>query len=107
MAEVDKAATALQERLSEVSRLATLLADRVLAAQAAAEPVPKEHVHALIDAAIILDRYEIDIPHSLSQIVDQIEDAEPAETQSMPEASQDDDAGRLAWLLRPFQGSKA
>lgn len=85
----------LPERLSEVSRLSTLLADRVLAAQAAAEPIPKAHMNALLDAATILDKYEVDLPAPLGRIVDQISDAE------------DEEAGRLAWLFRPFQGTKA
>lgn len=80
------------ERLAEVSRLSTLLADRVLAAQAAEEPVPKAHINALLDAAIILDKYEVALPAPLGKIVDQISDAE------------DEEAGRLAWLFRPFQG---
>jgi hypothetical protein len=82
------------ERLAEVSRLSTLLAERVLAVQAAEEPVPKADINALIDAAIILDKYEVDLPVPLGQIIDQISDAE------------DNEAGRLAWLFRPFQGSK-
>jgi len=82
------------DRLAEVSRLSTLLADRVLAAQAAEEPVPKAHINALLDAAIILDKYEIALPEPLGQIVDQISDAE------------DEEAGRLAWLFRPFQGTR-
>lgn len=80
--------------LSEVSRLSMLLADRVLAAQAAEEPVPKAHINVLLDAAIILDKYEVDLPGPLAQIVDQISDAE------------DKEAGRLAWLFRPFRGAK-
>jgi len=46
----------LPKRLTEVSRLSALLADRVLAAQAADEPVLKAHINALLDAAIILDK---------------------------------------------------
>jgi hypothetical protein len=84
----------LPERLSEVSRLSTLLADRVLVAQAAAEPIPQAHINALLAAAIILDKYEVDLPVPLGQIADQISDAE------------DEEAGRLAWLFRPFQGAK-
>ena len=83
------------DRLAEVSRLSTLLADRVLAAQATDEPVPKAHINALLDAAIILDKYEVDLPASLGQIIDQISDAEAEE------------AGRLAWLFRPFHGAKS
>jgi hypothetical protein len=82
----------LPERLSEVSRLSTLLADQVLMAQAMDRPVPKGHINALVDAAIILDKYEVDLPAPLGQILDQIG------------AAEDEGAGRLAWLFRPFQG---
>lgn len=61
--------------LSEVSRLSTLLADRVLAAQAADQPILKAHINALLDAAIILDKYEVDLPAPLGRIVDQIRNA--------------------------------
>jgi hypothetical protein len=71
-----------------------LLADRVLAAQAVDEPIPKAHINALLDAAIILDKYEVELPAPLGQIVDQISDAE------------DEEAGRLAWLFRPFQEAR-
>ncbi|POR41956.1 hypothetical protein [Methylobacterium sp. V23] len=81
-------------KLSEAFRLSTLLADRVLAAQAADRPIPKAHINALLDAAIILDKYEVDLPAPLGQIVDHISDGE------------DEEAGRLAWLFRPIQGSK-
>ncbi|GJD74109.1 hypothetical protein [Methylobacterium goesingense] len=83
----------LPERLSEVSRLSTLLADQVLMAQAMDRSVPKGHINALVDAAIILDKYEVDLPAPLGQILDQIGNAE------------DEGAGRLAWLFRPFQGT--
>ena len=88
MAEVGREAPSsegdLPERLAEVSRLSTLLADRVLAAQATDEPVPKAHVNALLAAAILLDKYEVELPAPLGQIIDQISDAE------------DDEAGQLA-----------
>jgi hypothetical protein len=92
-ASLEGASANTDDRLSEVSRLATLLADQVLMAQAMDRPVPKAHMNALVDAAIILDKYEVDLPSPLGQILDQIGDAE------------NEEAGRLAWLFRPFQGS--
>jgi hypothetical protein len=59
----------LPERLSEVSRLSTLLADQVLMAQAMDRSVPKGHINALVGAAIILDKYEVDLPAPLGQIL--------------------------------------
>jgi hypothetical protein len=84
----------VSERLAEVSRLSTLFADRVSATQAAGQPVPKAQVNALLDAAVILDKYEVDLPAPLGRIVDQIGEAEDVE------------AGRLEWLFLPFQGTK-
>lgn len=42
-----------EAQLSEVSRLATLLADRVLDAQIMSRPVPDEHIRALSEAALL------------------------------------------------------
>ncbi|GJD37594.1 MULTISPECIES: hypothetical protein [Methylobacterium] len=102
-------------RLSEVSRLASLLADRVLSAQIASQPIPKAHIHALLDAAIILEKYEVRLPPLLEQMVETLEDedagklagagAEEAPTE--PAEGEEADAKRLAWLFRPFQGTKS
>ncbi|MCJ2132287.1 hypothetical protein [Methylobacterium sp. E-045] len=101
-------------RLSEVSRLASLLADRVLNAQIASQPIPKAHIHALLDAAIILEKYEMRLPPLLEQMVETLEDedagkpsgigSEEAATEAA--GGEEADAKRLAWLFRPFQGTK-
>lgn len=101
-------------RLSEVSRLASLLADRVLSAQIASQPIPKAHIHALLDAAIILEKYEVRLPPLLEQMVETLEDEDagtPARTEideaaTVPAEGEEADAKRLAWLFRPFQGTK-
>jgi hypothetical protein len=97
-----------EARLSEVSRLATLLADRVLDAQIMSRPVPDEHIRALLEAALLLKEYGQELPSLLSQImhgVDKPEADVPPEVQQKADAA-DDDVSCLAWLFRPFQGTK-
>lgn len=52
-------------RLGELSYLAALLAERVLSEQDARETIPEAHIHALLDAAILLDKYEVELPAAL------------------------------------------
>jgi hypothetical protein len=47
---------ATTERLSEVTRLATLLADRVLDAQIMSRPIADVQIRALLDAALVLEQ---------------------------------------------------
>ena len=82
-------------RLDELSQLAVRLAERVLGEQEAGQSIPEAHIHALLDAAILLDKYEAEMPAALTRIVDQVEDAS---------GDAEDGASSLAWLLRPFQG---
>ncbi len=102
-------------RLSEVSRLASLLADRVLAAQIDSQPIPKAHIHALLDAAIVLENHGADLPPLLEQMVQKLEDSEAdmaeqigaERTADALSEGKDAGDGRLAWLFRPFQGTKS
>lgn len=97
-----------EAQLSEVSRLATLLADRVLDAQITSRPVPDGHIRTLLEAALLLTEYGQELPSLLVQImrgVDKPEAKVPAEVQQKAHAA-DDDISRLAWLFRPFQGTK-
>lgn len=84
-------------RLDELSQLAARLAERVLSAQGAGQSIPEAHIHALLDAAILLDKYEAELPAALNRIVDQVDEAQ---------SEAEDGASGLAWLLRPFQGTK-
>lgn len=101
-------AAAPTDRLPELSRLAALFARTVLDAQIQGRPVPDDQIRFLLDAALLLNEYGAELPSPLDQIM---QDAsapkvpEPSADRPAPEA-QDDDAGRLAWLLRPFQGLK-
>lgn len=101
-------AAAPTDRLPELSRLAALLARTVLDAQIQGRPVPDDQIRFLLDAALLLNEYGAELPSPLDQIM---QDAsapkapEPSDDRPAPDV-QDDDAGRLAWLLRPFQGLK-
>ncbi|TXN08262.1 hypothetical protein FV222_01115 [Methylobacterium sp. WL103] len=57
------------DRLSEVSRLAGLLADQVLDAQIMNRPVPDKHIRTLLSAAFLLEEYGVPLPSLLQQIV--------------------------------------
>jgi len=97
-----------EARLSEISRLATLLADRVLDAQIMRRPVPDEHIRALLEAALLLREYGQEQPSPLVQIMHGLDKPEAdvtPEVQHRADAA-DDDVSRLAWLFRPFQGTK-
>ena len=95
--------------LSEVSRMATLLASDVLDAQIMKRPVPDSHIRSLLEAALLLREYGQELPSLLSQIMHEVDKPEaevPVEVQQKA-AEAEGDVGRLAWLFRPFQGTKA
>ena len=99
---------ALPAGLLEVSRFAALLSDRVLDAQIMGRPVPDRNIRALLEAALLLREYDQDLPSLLSQIMHGAAvSKEPAPVE--PRQSDQEgagEAGRMAWLLRPFQASK-
>lgn len=124
------------DRLPELSRLAADLATNVINAQIEGQPVPDGHIRSLLDAALLLREYGVALPTLLGQIMAGVAEPEvrspvgesgsveavpveslpaksgpegsgPAEPpRRAPRAEDDDDAGRLAWLLRPFQEAK-
>ncbi|MCI9879218.1 hypothetical protein MTL_04110 [Methylobacterium goesingense] len=95
------------DRLPELSRLAALFARTVLEAQIQGRPVPDDQIRFLLDAALLLNEYGMDLPSPLDQIMqDASAPKEPVAHKPARTETQDDDAGRLAWLLRPFQGAK-
>ncbi len=91
--------------LSEVSRLATLLADQALDAQIKSRPIPDDQVQALLDAAVLLDEYGQELPPLLGQIVHEIGTSAP-ERAARPASRDEDEVGRMAWMLRPFRAAK-
>ncbi|MCJ2006059.1 hypothetical protein [Methylobacterium sp. J-092] len=96
--------TSSPKRLSEVSRLAGLLADQVLDAQIFSRPIPDQHIRALLDAALLLGEHSIPLPALLMQIVHEVD----KETSRMTDADvvEQAEVKGMAWLLRPFQGRK-
>lgn len=60
------------ERIAEVSHLANLLAERVLAEHMADRAVPDAHIHALAQAAQLLAEYGQDVPPLMVPIMDQL-----------------------------------
>lgn len=88
-------------RLPELSDLAGRLASRVVEAQIAGAPVPDDHIRFLLDAALLLQEHGVGLPSLLGEIMR----GAAAPEIRMPRIDDDDDAGRLAWLLRPFQQS--
>ena len=71
--------------LSEVSRMATLLAGDVLHAQIMGRSIPDSHIRALLDAAVLLKEHGLDLPPLLGQLMLGAEGPEP---QFSPDARQ-------------------
>jgi hypothetical protein len=95
------------DRLPELSRLAAHLASNVLESQIEGRPVPDDHIRFLLDAALLLQEHGVVLPSLLGQIMKGAAEPEAASGADCWAASEDDDdAGRLAWLLRPFQAMK-
>lgn len=69
------------------------------------QPVPDDHIRSLLDAGLLLKAYGIELPSLLGQIMLAAEGPGPV-TSPKPEADLDN-AGRLAWMFRPFQGAKS
>lgn len=86
------------ERLSEVARLAALLADSVLDAQIMRRPILDAQIQALLDAALLLEEHEVPLPPLLKQIVHEVEsppdeehtDGPPQREQQLPSESSPD-----------------
>ncbi len=105
MPEIERAETL--DRLSEVARLATLLADQVLDAQIMSRPVPDGHIRALLEAALVLREHGQELPSLLGQIMHGVSAEQPQNhTEAQQGAAEDEATGRLAWMFRPFQGTK-
>lgn len=94
-------------RLPTVSRLAARLASHVVESQIKGQPVPDTHIRSLLDAALLLQEHGVALPSLLEQIMEGVAEPAAAPKARMPRIDDADDAGRLAWLLRPFQDAKA
>ncbi|WP_455989303.1 hypothetical protein [Methylorubrum extorquens] len=55
-------AGAQSDKLGEVARLASLMADRILEAQIMERPIPQEQLNALVNAAWLLQDHDVPWP---------------------------------------------
>jgi len=95
------------ESLSEVSRMATLLASEVLDAQIMSRPIPDDHIRSLLEASLLLKEYGVDLPPLLSQIMHEVENPRAKlHDEGQQHGAEAEEAGRLAWLFRALQGAK-
>lgn len=98
----------LPSGLFEVSRLAAILAERVLDAQIMNRPVPEGNIRALLEAALLLRDYDQEPPALLGQIIHgaTTPKAAVAVMTQQDALGRSGKGGRIAQLLRPFQASK-
>lgn len=93
------------EKIGEVSRLATLAAERILEAQMTERPPSRELFVAFVSAARLLEEYDVPWPPLVEQVLFEAgkrfsrADAEPPEPERENEA-----AGVVAGLTRFLSG---
>ncbi|MGT2482325.1 hypothetical protein ACU4GR_33630 (plasmid) [Methylobacterium oryzae CBMB20] len=90
------------ERLSEVLRLCTALADRALDAQIMGRPVSPDQAVALAKAARLLQDHGVDWPPLLTQVLHEVA-GKIGEPEPVPEAKPPEDVD-LQGLTRFFAG---
>ena len=99
------AAEGQPDKLDEVARLATLIADRILEAQITGHQIPPEQFTALVDAARLLQEQDVPWPPLVKQVLyeagNRFSDAEAAPDTVDPEH---EDKGALASLTRFLSG---
>ena len=91
--------------MADIARMAELLTDRLLNDQIMGRQVSREGIAALLKASSLLKDYGQPIPPLLSQIVQDFGDEDSPGSPEGQDEDEPDDAERLAWSLRPFQGS--
>jgi hypothetical protein len=96
---------AIDRRLSEVARLATLVADQVLDAQIMSRPVPDAQIRALLDAALVLEEHAMPLPPLLMQILHEVDEASgPGTLDAVQGGGEQGKATGFTRLLRSFRG---
>lgn len=93
------------DRLPEVLRLTSVLAEQVLDAQIMHRAVPDEQIRALANAALLLEDHGVTLPPLLMQVLHEVGAGAPAGEPLDRDGDAEKSRG-LAWLLRPFQGSR-
>jgi hypothetical protein len=101
----DASAEGQSNKLGEVARLATLMADRILEAQITNRPIPQEQFNALVNAAWLLQDHGVPWPSLLEEVLHEAGrrlnrgEAAPETADTEPE-----DDGALAGLTQFFSG---
>ena len=95
----------LTDRIPEVLRLTSVLAEQVLDAQIMRRPVPDEQIRALANAALLLEEHGVTLPPLLMQVLHEVGADGASDGASDSEGDAEKSRG-LGWLLRPFQGSR-
>lgn len=90
--------------LSEVLRLATLLADQVLDAQVMSRPISDQQVRALLDATLLLEDYDLALPPLLGQIMHEATAAGLVESDASQHVQPERPTGRLSKVMRVIRG---
>lgn len=101
----DASAEEQSDKLGEVVRLATLLADRIFEAQIAARPIPQEQFNALVNAAWLLQDHDVPWPPLVEEVLHEA-GRRMNQGEAAPEAAvlEPEDDGALAGLTRFFSG---
>lgn len=101
----DASAEGQSDKLCEVARLATLMAERILEAQITGRKIPPEQFTALVDAARLLEEQGLPWPPLVEEVLYEAgkrfseADATPVAQEPEPEGD-----GALAGLTRFFSG---
>ena len=93
------------DRIPEVLRLTSVLAEQVLDAQIMRRPIPDEQIRALANAALLLEDHGVTLPPLLMQVLHEV--GADGTSEAAHERDGDVEKARgLGWLLKPFQGSR-
>jgi hypothetical protein len=93
------------DKLSQVARLATLMADRILEAQITCRPIPQEQFNARVNAAWLLQGHDVPRPPLVEEVLHEVgRRLNQGEIASEAADLEPDDYGALAGLARFFSG---
>lgn len=101
----DAGAEGQSDKLGEVARLATLIADRILEAQITGHEIPPEQFTALVDAARLLEEQGVPWPPLVEEVLYEA-GKRFSEAEAVPETvdPEHEDKGALAGLTRFLSG---
>ncbi|ACK81014.1 hypothetical protein [Methylorubrum extorquens] len=98
-------AGAQSDKLGEVARLASLMADRILEAQIMERPIPQEQLNALVNAAWLLQDHDVPWPPLVEEVLQEA-GRRMNQGETAPEAAdpKPEDDGAPGGLTRFFSG---